>query len=87
MSEANTLTRQASLVTQAFMFERYGPRLNSEQIAELLGIKVSTLNNQCSAETCPIATYIEGKKRWADYRDAAAYFDACRQRATPAASA
>ncbi len=68
-----------SLVTQAFIFERYGPRLNADQIAEVMGITKPALFNQISAGTCGMKTYLEGGKRWADYRDAAAYFDELRK--------
>jgi hypothetical protein len=70
-----------SLVTQAFIVEKYGLRLNAEKLAEVLGITKPALYNQISAGTCPVKTYIEAGKRWADYRDVAAYFDAVRQQA------
>lgn len=64
-------------MTQAFIFERYGPRLNTEQLAELLGITKPALYNQISAGTCPVPTYLDGGKRWADYRAAAQHLDDC----------
>ena len=67
-----------SLVTTALLFDKYGPRLNTAQLAELLAIKEATLYNQISAGDCPIKTYIEGKKRWADVRDVAAHLDQMR---------
>ncbi|MEY4910095.1 MAG: hypothetical protein RL260_3813, partial [Pseudomonadota bacterium] len=33
-------------MTQAMVFDRYGPRLNTQQLADLLGIKPTTLYNQ-----------------------------------------
>lgn len=71
----------SSLVTQAFMFERYGPRLGIEQLAAVLGMTKGAIYNQVSAETFTIPTYVDGGKRWADYRDVAAHIDACRDRA------
>ena len=68
-----------SLVTQAFIVERYGLRLNAEQLAEVLGLTKSALYNQISAGTCPVKTYLDAGKRWADYRDVADYFDTVRQ--------
>ena len=68
-----------SLITQAFIFEKYGPRLSTEQICELLGITKPALYNQISAGTCKLKTYMDAGKRWADYRDAAAYFDEARK--------
>lgn len=67
-----------SLLTQAMMFERYGPRLSAEKLAEALGITKAALYNQVSAGTCPVKTYLDGGKRWADYRDVAEHFDRCR---------
>jgi predicted DNA-binding protein YlxM (UPF0122 family) len=70
-----------SLVTQAFIVEQYGLRLNTDQIAELLNITKPALYNQISAGTLKLKTYVEGGKRYADYRDAAEYFDKCRKEA------
>ncbi|WP_156479909.1 hypothetical protein [Collimonas pratensis] len=67
-----------SLITQAFIVERFGLRLNVEQLAGLLGITKGALYNQLSAGTCPVKTYIDGGKRWADYRDVAEHLDECR---------
>jgi hypothetical protein len=75
-----------SLVTQMLVFEKYGLRLRPEQLAEVLGVTKPTLYNQFSGGTCPIPTYLENGKRYADYRDVAAYLDACRERATCAAA-
>jgi hypothetical protein len=68
-----------SLITQAYIVEKYGLRLNVEQLATLLGITKAGLYNQFSAGTCPVKTYIDGGKRWADYRDVAAHLDQCRE--------
>jgi predicted DNA-binding transcriptional regulator AlpA len=70
-----------SLVTQAFVFERYGPRLDMIQLAALLDIEKTTLYNKISAKTCPVKTYMDQGKRWADYRDVADHFDAMRAQA------
>jgi len=67
-----------SIITQAFVFERYGPRLDIEQLAEVLGLEKKTLYNQVSAGTCKVKTYVDGGKRFADYRDVAEHFDAMR---------
>lgn len=68
-----------SLVTQAFIVEKYGIRLKLEQVAEILGITKGALYNQISAGTCPVKTYVDGGKRWADYRDVALHIDQCRE--------
>lgn len=67
-----------SLMLQAMLFEKYGPRLNAEQLADALSISKTTLYNQISAGTCPVKTYLDGGKRYADLRDVAAHFDECR---------
>lgn len=68
-----------SIITQAFIVERYGLRLNVEQLSEVLGISKGALYNQFSAGTCPVKTYMDGGKRWADYRDVAAHLDDCKK--------
>ena len=67
-----------SLVTQAMIFERYGPRLNTDQLAQVLGISKGALYNQLSAGTCPVKTYLDAGKRWADYQHVAEHLDAMR---------
>lgn len=74
----------ASLVTQVLVAERYGVRLSIEQLAECLGLSKGAVYNQMSAGTFPIVTYLDGGKRWADYRDVAAHFDKCRELARKA---
>jgi len=71
----------SSLITQMLVAERYGPRLNIEQLAGALGLSKGAVYNQISAATFPISTYLDGGKRWADFRDVAAHLDSCRERA------
>ena len=70
-----------SLMTQAYMLEKYGPRLSADQVAEALGITTKALHNQRSAGTFAIAMYLDGGKLWADYRDVSAFFDEVRKAA------
>lgn len=70
-----------SLITQAYLLERYGPRLSIDQLAEVLSIKPGTLYNQVSAGTCTVPTYVDGGRRWADVRDVADTFDKLRAQA------
>lgn len=70
-----------SLLTQAYLIEKYGPRLSMKQLAEVLGITVNTLYNQRTSGTLAVPTYEDGQ-RWADYRDVAKHLDDCRARAT-----
>jgi hypothetical protein len=68
----------SSLITQAFVAEKYGLRLNTAQLAEVLGISRAAVLNQTSAGTFPIKTYKDVGQRWADYRDVAEHIDNCR---------
>lgn len=74
-----------SFLTQAWLLEKYGPRLNVEQLSEVLGLAAGSIYNQVSAGRFPVPTYVDGKQRWADYRDVASYLDSCRDRARPGA--
>lgn len=70
-----------SLLTQAYLLEKYGPRLSLDALAEVLGGSKNTLYNQISQGTCPIPTYVDGGKRWASVEDVAHYFADARKRA------
>jgi hypothetical protein len=70
-----------SLMLQAYLLERYGPRLGTDQLAEVLGISVKTLGNKLYRDEVPIVTYKDQGKVWADCRDVAEYLDACRAKA------
>lgn len=67
-----------SLLTQIMVAEMYGLRLDIGQLAEVLDIEKTTLYNKISAGTCPVLTYIDGGKRYADHRDVAEHFDKLR---------
>lgn len=70
-----------SLVIQAMLFERYGPRLNIEQMAQTIGVTPKTLYNKISKGDMPIPTYLDEGKRYADIRDVADYFEKKRAEA------
>jgi DNA-directed RNA polymerase specialized sigma24 family protein len=72
-----------SFLSQAYLLEKYGPRLSMQDLARVLGIAHGTLRNRLSAGTLKVRTYVDGGTRYADYRDVAAYLDECRE-ATPA---
>lgn len=74
-----------SLVTQMLVAERYGLRLDTKQLSDVTGWAEGTIRNRISARSFPIPTYEDGGRRWADYRDVAAYLDGCRQKAHEAA--
>lgn len=77
----------SSLVTQMIVAEKYGLRLSMDELAQVLKLTKVALYNQISAERCPIVTYTEAGKRWADYRAVADYIDACATRAERACGA
>lgn len=68
-----------SLLSQAYILERYGLRLGVEQLAECLGVAKNTIYNQISAGNFAVKTYVDGGKRYADYRDVAEHMDKCRE--------
>jgi predicted DNA-binding transcriptional regulator AlpA len=76
-----------SLVTQMIVAEKYGVRLGMEQLAEAIGMTKPAIYNAVSSGRFAIPTYIDGGKRWADYRDVAAHLDACREKALEQAAA
>lgn len=71
-----------SLMLQAMLFERYGPRLTLDELAQALDRAKNTIYNQVSKGTFEVPTYLDGGKRFADVRDVATYLDSCRGRAT-----
>ncbi len=70
-----------SLITQAYIVEKYGLRLTIEQLADALGLAKNTIYNQIANGTLGVKTYLDGKQRWTDYRDLAAYLDSVRESA------
>jgi predicted site-specific integrase-resolvase len=68
-----------SLLTQAFLLEKYGPRLNVDQMAEVLQMARQTINNQMSDGSFPVPTYRANGRSFADYRDLAKHLDECRE--------
>lgn len=69
------------LMTQAHLLDKFGPRLNAEQLAAVLGITVVALHTQRSKGVLGVRTYTAGGRIWADYRDVAEHFDKLRERA------
>lgn len=72
-----------SLLHEAIIAEKYGLRLTVEQMAEALNLARNTIYNQIAAGTFKVRTYVDGGKRYCDYRDLAAYLDQVRE-STPA---
>lgn len=48
-----------SLMTQAHLLERYGVRLSTTDVAEVLGLSAGTVRNKISAGVFPIKSYVE----------------------------
>lgn len=70
-----------SLFTQAMLFEQYGGRLDLDALEKVLGWKKNTMYNMVAQGSFPVKTYLDGGKRWADYRDVAEYLDEQRKKA------
>lgn len=70
-----------SLLAQFILAEKYGLRLNMQQLADELDMAKGTLMNNISDKSLKIKTYMDGGKRWADVRDVAAHFERKRQEA------
>jgi hypothetical protein len=69
------------LLTQAFILEKFGPRMTMSQLATLLCMSEGTIRNQVSAEIFPIRTYKEGASRFAPYDAVAEYLDEMSEKA------
>lgn len=74
----------SSFLTQAWLMDRHGLRLDLEALAGVLDTTPANLRRRISAEDFEIPTYVDGGKRWADVRDVAAYLDARRAQALEA---
>lgn len=71
-----------SLLHEAIVAEKYGLRLTMDQLADALGIATNTIYNQVASGKLKVKTYLDGKQRWADYRDVASYLDEQRDAAS-----
>lgn len=67
----------SALITQMFLLDKYGVRLDTRQLGEVLGISAGAVRNKIAQETLGIPTYVDGQ-RYADYRDVAEYIEKCR---------
>lgn len=73
-----------TLITTLFLMERYGPRMNMEQLAQALGLAASSLHGRLARGELTLPTYVDGKMRYADTRDVAEYLDRLRDNARQA---
>ncbi|WP_454805194.1 hypothetical protein [Paraburkholderia fungorum] len=70
-----------SLLTRAFILEKFGARLTMAQLATLLAMSEGTIRSQVSAEVFPIPTYKERAARYASYDAVAEYLDSMAEKA------
>ena len=76
----------SGLITRMFLLDKYGPRLDTKQIGEVLGLSAGAVRNRINAGTIELRTYVDGQ-RYADYQDVADYLELCRSRASAQAGA
>lgn len=76
-----------SLVTTVLLADKYGPRMNLEQMSAALSIPKGTLYQRIALGTLGIPTYQDGKYRFAATEDVAAYLDGLRDQARRAMEA
>lgn len=68
--------------TSTLLFMQYGrPRLTMKELAEVLGLSVTYVNNVAASGGLPVRTYLEGTRRWADVRDVGEYLDSKHEEA------
>lgn len=67
-----------SLLHEAIVAEKFGLRLTVEQMAQALGLAKNTIYNQIAQGVFKVPTYVDGGKRFCDYRDLARYLDEVR---------
>ena len=64
-----------TLMTRAAIIDRYGLRLNIDQLSQVLGLRPQTVYNLIAKGELPIRTYREGSRRYASYEAVAEYLD------------
>lgn len=67
-----------SLLHEAIVAEKYGLRLTMDQLGKALCLAPQTIHNRIAKGEFKVPTYVDGAKRYADYRDVAAYLDSFR---------
>lgn len=70
-----------SILTQMVLIEKYGLRVDLEQLATILDTTAPNIRRRMSEHTFEIPTYLDGGRRWADVRDVADYLDRRREEA------
>jgi hypothetical protein len=72
---------QPGMMLEMYLLFKYGPRLTVAHMAETLGKSESDVRNKLVDGEFGIPTYLDGKQRYADYRDVAIYLEECRKEA------
>ncbi len=67
--------------TTAILLNYGRPRLNMKELAEVLGLSLTYVNNVAASGGLAVKTYVEGGRRWADVRDVGEYLDRKREEA------
>lgn len=67
-----------SLLHEAIVAEKYGLRLTVEQLGKALNLAPQTIYNKIAKGEFRVPTYVDGGKRFCDYRDVALYLDSVR---------
>lgn len=67
-----------SLLTQAYLLEKYGPLLTVDHLAEILHLEPRTIRNQVSARTLGVDSVKQGNSRLFRVADVANYIDGMR---------
>jgi hypothetical protein len=67
-----------SLLHEAIVAEKYGLRLTVEQLGKALCLAPQTIYNKIAKGEFNVPTYVDGGKRYCDYRDVAQYLDSLR---------
>lgn len=68
-----------SLLHEAIVAEKYGLRLTIEQLGKALCLAPQTIYNKIAKGEFKVPTYVDGGKRYADYRSVAAYLDLLKE--------
>jgi hypothetical protein len=63
-----------------YLLTTYGPRLTLDDLAKVLRLSTSRIRHLIAADELGVKTYLDGRRRWADYRDVAAYLDQQRNK-------
>ncbi len=67
-----------SLLHEAIIADKYGLRLTVEQLGQAFNLAPNTIHNRIAKGELSIPSYVDGKKRFFDYRDVAQYLDQMR---------